>query len=102
MTKFNLNKKNFYVKKLGAARLNKVNNKIIYNKFNVNIVLNKFNVNIVLNKNKVYVLNINLCIKYLKPIPYIRFDNILQCKKFFLNRNSSFLFQSLTAPSFFT
>jgi len=27
--KFNLNKKNFYVKKLGAARLNKVNKKTI-------------------------------------------------------------------------
>jgi len=26
-----------------------------------------------LNKNKIYVLNLNLCIKYLKPIPYIRF-----------------------------
>jgi len=30
MKKFNLNKKNFYVKKLGAARFNKVNDKIIY------------------------------------------------------------------------
>jgi len=30
MKKFNLNKTNFYIKKLGAARFNKVNNKTIY------------------------------------------------------------------------
>jgi len=29
MKKFNLNKKNFYAKKLGAARLNKINNKTV-------------------------------------------------------------------------
>jgi len=38
-----------------------------------------------LNESKVYVLNINLCIKYLKPIPYIRFNNILyNARNFFL------------------